>query len=43
LQHLDEVVVKPAFPLRGIEPIFGAGLAKTEKEKIGEAVAFAPL
>jgi len=34
LNHLDEVVVKPAFPLRGMEPIFGADLAKAEKQKI---------
>jgi len=34
LDHLDQVVVKPAFPLRGMEPIFGADLAKTEKQKI---------
>ena len=36
LDHLDEVVVKPAFPSRGMEPIFGADLAKAEKQKIGE-------
>ncbi len=36
LHHLDEVVVKPAFPLRGMEPIFGADLAKAEKQKIGD-------
>lgn len=36
LDHLDEIVVKPAFPARGMEPIFGADLAKAEKQKIGE-------
>jgi uncharacterized circularly permuted ATP-grasp superfamily protein/uncharacterized alpha-E superfamily protein len=34
LHHLDQVVVKPAFPLRAIEPIFGADLAKPERERI---------
>jgi uncharacterized alpha-E superfamily protein len=42
LRHLDEVVVKPAFPLRGIEPIFGAGLAKAERQKIGDQVRSRP-
>ncbi|MDQ6698957.1 MAG: circularly permuted type 2 ATP-grasp protein [Acidobacteriota bacterium] len=31
LDHLDSVVVKPAFPSRGMEPVFGAELAKAEK------------
>jgi uncharacterized circularly permuted ATP-grasp superfamily protein/uncharacterized alpha-E superfamily protein len=34
LDHLDQVVVKPAFPLRRMEPIFGADLAHAEKQKI---------
>ncbi len=42
LEHLDQVVVKPAFPLRGMEPIFGAGLAKAEKQKIGDQVRSRP-
>jgi len=36
LDHLDQVVVKPAFPLRGLEPIFGADLVKAEKESFTE-------
>ena len=31
LDHLDSVVIKPAFPSRGMEPVFGAKLAKAEK------------
>ncbi|MCU1337209.1 MAG: hypothetical protein JWO19_2790 [Bryobacterales bacterium] len=42
LHHLDQVVVKPAFPLRGMEPIFGAGLAKAERQKIGDQVRARP-
>jgi len=36
LNHLDQVVVKPAFPFRAMEPIFGAELATAEKQKIRE-------
>src|SRR5580698_3095688 len=42
LDHLGEVVVKPAFPLLGMEPIFGADLAKTEKQKIGDQLRARP-
>jgi uncharacterized circularly permuted ATP-grasp superfamily protein/uncharacterized alpha-E superfamily protein len=31
LDHLDSVVVKPAFPSRGREPVFGAELPQAEK------------
>jgi uncharacterized circularly permuted ATP-grasp superfamily protein/uncharacterized alpha-E superfamily protein len=34
LDHLHEVVIKPAFPLRGREPVFGADLASKEKEEL---------
>lgn len=34
LDHLNQIVVKPAFPARPMEPIFGAELAKAEKQKI---------
>ncbi len=33
LTHLDSVVVKPAFPSRGMEPVFGASLEQAEKGK----------
>src|ERR1700689_37613 len=42
LDHLGEVVVKPAFPLRGMEPVFGADLAKAEKQKIGDQLRGRP-
>ncbi len=42
LKHLDEVVVKPAFPLRGMEPIFGAGLAKAERQRFGDQLRSRP-
>jgi len=42
LNHLDEVVVKPAFPLRGMEPVFGAGLEKAEKQKISDQLRARP-
>src|ERR1700690_2121563 len=42
LDHLDQVVVKPAFPLRGMEPIFGSDLAKAEKQKIGDQLRARP-
>jgi len=42
LNHLDQVVVKPAFPLRGMEPIFGADLAKAEKQKIRDQLRTSP-
>ncbi len=34
LNHLDSVVVKPAFPARGMEPVFGAELSPEAKEQL---------
>jgi uncharacterized circularly permuted ATP-grasp superfamily protein/uncharacterized alpha-E superfamily protein len=34
LNHLDAIVLKPAFPSRGMEPIFAAKLEETEKRKL---------
>lgn len=34
LDHLDEVVVKPAFPSLRMEPVFGAELSKEERAKL---------
>jgi len=42
LENLDRVVVKPAFPLRGMEPVFGADLAKAEKEKLADRLRARP-
>jgi uncharacterized circularly permuted ATP-grasp superfamily protein/uncharacterized alpha-E superfamily protein len=42
LNHLDGVVLKPAFPSRGMEPIFGANLSKSERNKICEQIRARP-
>lgn len=34
LEHLDSVVVKPAFPSRGMEPVFGSKLERAGKGKL---------
>jgi len=42
LQNLDTVVVKPAFPSRGMEPVFGAEIPAAEKRKFAEQVRARP-
>src|ERR1700676_3015029 len=42
LNHLDSVVVKPAFPSRGMEPVFGATLEPAEKDKLAERLQANP-
>jgi uncharacterized alpha-E superfamily protein len=42
LSHLDTVVVKPAFPSVGMEPIFGAELLQAEKGKFAEQLRGRP-
>ena len=42
LEHMDQVVIKPAFPTRGMEPVFGAGLAKAEKQKLSDQLRARP-
>jgi uncharacterized circularly permuted ATP-grasp superfamily protein/uncharacterized alpha-E superfamily protein len=42
LDHLDSVVVKPAFPSRGMEPVFGAELPTAEKGKFVERLLARP-
>src|ERR1017187_3315094 len=42
LDHLDSVVVKPAFPSRGMEPVFGAELPHAEKGKLAEQLRARP-
>ena len=34
LDHLESVVIKPAFPARGMEPVFGSELPPAEKTKL---------
>src|ERR1700678_585375 len=42
LNHLDSVVVKPAFPSRGMDPVFGAELQQAEKGKFAEKLRARP-
>ena len=42
LNHLDSVVVKPAFPTRGMEPVFGAELLQAEKGKFADQLRTHP-
>jgi uncharacterized circularly permuted ATP-grasp superfamily protein/uncharacterized alpha-E superfamily protein len=42
LNHLDQVVVKPAFPARLMEPVFGAGLGKIEKQNFADRLRAQP-
>jgi len=42
LNHLDSVVVKPAFPSRGMEPVFGAELEYGEKGKLAKLLRARP-
>ena len=42
LNHLDSVVVKPAFPSRGMEPVFGAELPQAEKRKFADQLRARP-
>jgi uncharacterized alpha-E superfamily protein len=42
LNNLDSVVVKPAFPSRGMEPVFGAELPQAEKSMLAEQLRAHP-
>jgi uncharacterized alpha-E superfamily protein len=42
LNHLDSVVVKPAFPSRGMEPVFGAELDPAQKALFAEQLRAKP-
>jgi uncharacterized circularly permuted ATP-grasp superfamily protein/uncharacterized alpha-E superfamily protein len=42
LEHLESIVVKPAFPSRPMEPVFGAELAKSEKQEFTEKLRSRP-
>jgi uncharacterized alpha-E superfamily protein len=42
LKHLDSVVVKPAFPSRGMEPVFGAEIPQSEKKKFADQLRTRP-
>lgn len=42
LSHLDSVVVKPAFPTRGMEPVFGADLPEAGRSKLNDLLRARP-
>ncbi|HEX3940366.1 MAG TPA: circularly permuted type 2 ATP-grasp protein [Acidobacteriaceae bacterium] len=42
LNHLNSVVVKPAFPSRAMEPVFGADLPQSEKSKFADQLRARP-
>ncbi|MFL6417378.1 MAG: circularly permuted type 2 ATP-grasp protein [Bryobacteraceae bacterium] len=42
LEHLEGVVVKPAFPSRMMEPVFGAQLARAEKQRFADRLRSRP-
>jgi uncharacterized circularly permuted ATP-grasp superfamily protein/uncharacterized alpha-E superfamily protein len=43
LEHLDRLVIKPAFPALGLEPVFGAELSTAEREALAARVADRPI
>lgn len=42
LEHLDELVIKPAFPRFGLHPIFGAGLSAAERDDLRRRIEADP-
>jgi uncharacterized circularly permuted ATP-grasp superfamily protein/uncharacterized alpha-E superfamily protein len=42
LERLDRLVVKPAFPSRGMEPVFGAQLSRKEKQHLADQLRSRP-
>lgn len=42
LNHLDSIVLKPAFPSRGMEPVFAAKLEQVEKGKLTAQLKASP-
>ncbi|MGC2638946.1 MAG: circularly permuted type 2 ATP-grasp protein, partial [Acidobacteriaceae bacterium] len=42
LRNLDAVVLKPAFPKLGMEPVFGSELSRTERERFLERLRAQP-
>jgi uncharacterized circularly permuted ATP-grasp superfamily protein/uncharacterized alpha-E superfamily protein len=41
--HIDRLVIKPAFPALGVEPVFGAELSQTERAALLAQIAERPL
>jgi uncharacterized circularly permuted ATP-grasp superfamily protein/uncharacterized alpha-E superfamily protein len=42
LNHLDSIVLKPAFPSRGMEPVFASRLEQAEKRKLTAQLMASP-
>src|SRR5262245_35666878 len=42
LDHLDQIVVKPAFPSLGMEPVFGRELTSDQRNKLVERIRLRP-
>ncbi len=42
IEHLESLVVKPAFPSQGMEPVFGSSLSGIERDKLIERVRSSP-
>jgi uncharacterized circularly permuted ATP-grasp superfamily protein/uncharacterized alpha-E superfamily protein len=42
LQNLDRLVIKPTYPSRGVEPVFGAQLTTREREHLADRIKAAP-
>ena len=43
VDHLDRLVIKPAFPALGREPVFGADLAPKDREALAQRILSRPL
>ncbi len=42
IEHMDQVVIKPAFPARRMEAVFGANLSASQKKKLAEQIQARP-
>lgn len=42
LEHLDEMVIKPAFPARGLQPIFGCDLSEAQRAELAVKISARP-
>jgi uncharacterized circularly permuted ATP-grasp superfamily protein/uncharacterized alpha-E superfamily protein len=42
IEHLHQVVIKPAFPARAFEPMFGAALSRQQKQKLVDRLQSKP-
>ncbi len=42
IEHLNDLVVKPAFPTKGQEPVFGRRLSEREKSELAATIRDRP-